>query len=115
MFNFLVSAQDGRYYTGKDFAKKELDKALILEKEHHYTYGRDPLIKDKEMAIKVVEPILFSTYGQKNIELQQPYEIYKFNRYYVISGTLPTGYIGGTFTIIIDETNSRILNMIHYK
>jgi hypothetical protein len=30
-------------------------------------------------------------------------------------GTLPTGYLGGTFLIIIDSRNCQILKLIHGK
>ncbi|HLV50380.1 MAG TPA: NTF2 fold immunity protein [Flavobacterium sp.] len=111
----LVVAQNKRIYLGKEYAKKELDKVLVIEKGNSNIYQKDLLIKSDETAIKVVEPILFERYGQENIESQKPYEVHKIDQYYVISGTLPYGYTGGTFVAIIDETNARILYITHYK
>ncbi len=74
------------------------------------------LIKDKETAISVVEPILFSVYGKENIINERPYECSLNDNYWTISGTLPKGYdVGGTFLIIIDATNSKIIRLIHGK
>lgn len=111
----IVKSQDNRIYLGKEFAKNELDRVLENEKKNRVYVWEDPLINDEETAIKVVEPILFGKYGQKNIELQKPYEVHKIEQYYIISGTLPFGSIGGTFVIIIDETNARVLHLTHYK
>lgn len=113
--NYIVNAQDNRIYLGKKFAQKELDRVLGNEKKNRVYIWEDPLIDDEETAIKVVEPILFGKYGQKNIELQKPYEVHKIDQYYIISGTLPSGSIGGTFVIITDETNARVLEITHYK
>ena len=111
----IVKSQDNRIYLGKKFAQKELDRVVGNEKKNRVYIWEGPLINDEETAIKVVEPILFGKYGQKNIELQKPYEVHKIDQYYIVSGTLPGGSIGGTFVIIIDETNARVLEITHYK
>ncbi|WCM41217.1 YbbC/YhhH family protein [Flavobacterium sp. CBA20B-1] len=113
--NCIVKAQENRVYTGKKFAQKELDLALAIEKENPNYVGVKPLIKNEEMAIQVIEPIVVGKYGKERIELQKPYEVHKIEQYYIISGTLPFGSIGGTFVIIIDETNARVLHLTHYK
>lgn len=116
LFNsYLVNAQENRIYLGKKFAKKELDLALAIEKENPNYVGVKPLIKDEKMEIQVIEPIVVGKYGKERIELQKPYEVHKIEQYYIISGTLPFGFIGGTFVIIIDETNARVLHLTHYK
>jgi NTF2 fold immunity protein len=73
------------------------------------------LIADKETTIAVVEPVLFNIYGEKNIKDQRPYEIYLFNGYWYVGGTLPEGSKGGTFEIIISSANGRIIKLIHGK
>jgi len=67
------------------------------------------------MAIQVIEPIVIGKYGKERIDLQKPYEVHKIEQYYIITGTLPGGSIGGTFVIIIDEKNARVLHLTHYK
>lgn len=113
--SYIVKAQENRIYLGKEFAEKELNLALAIEKENRNYIGDKPLIKDEEMAIQVIEPIVIGKYGKERIELQKPYEVHKIEQYYIISGTLPSGSIGGTFVIIIDENNARVLHLTHYK
>ena len=104
-----------RLILGKDHAKKELKIALSDSTVHNVVSSKTLIIKDGETAINVIEPILFTVYGKSNIRNQQPYEAYLIDNYWVISGTLPKGYLGGTFLIIIDATNSKIIRLTHGK
>ena len=111
---FLLTGQDfkGRVMLGEQHAKDAIKKAIekIDEKPFY-----DTLIKDEETAIAVVEPILFKNYGKKNIINERPYECYLVDRYWYISGTLPKGWKGGVFEIIISSKNGQIIKLIHGK
>jgi len=100
---------------GIEVAKKDLEMALgdttklvILEKN-------ELLIKEENTAIGVAEPILFEIYGKSHIEDQRPYEAYLINNYWVIRGTLNRFSLGGTFLIIIDARNAKVIHIIHEK
>jgi hypothetical protein len=100
---------------GIEVAKKDLEialgdttKLIILEKN-------ELLIKEENTAISVAEPILFEIYGKSNIEDQRPYEAYLINNYWVIRGTLNRFSLGGTFLIIIDARNAKVIHIIHEK
>jgi len=67
------------------------------------------------LAEMVPEPILFSIYGKGNITKQRPYEIYFIDNHWVIIGTLPKDYLGGTFLIIIDSKDSKIIRITYGK
>jgi len=73
------------------------------------------IIKDRLTAINVAEPILFGVFGKANIIKQKPYKIFFIDNYWLIKGTLPKGKIGGTFQIIIDSRNSKVIDIIHGK
>jgi hypothetical protein len=73
------------------------------------------VVKDSLTAIRVAETILFSIYSKDKIIRQQPYEIYSIDNYWIISGTLPQDSHGGTFLIIMDARDSRILKITHGK
>jgi hypothetical protein len=73
------------------------------------------LITDKETAIAMAEPLLFKIYGKEEIESERPYEVYLIDGYWYISGTLPKGYLGGTFIIIINSINGEVIRLIHEK
>ena len=116
VFSFSCSqSKNDRRFLGEKYAKEELDKTLNSKEGHNVIDNRTLIIKNKETAIKLAETILFDMYGKKNIESQKPYDIHRFQNYYVISGTLPKKSIGGTFIIIIDGTNSKILKISHGK
>ena len=108
-------AQNKRLVLGKENAKEELKIALSKKPQHNVVNNKTIIIKDSVTAIKIAEPILFNIYGKQNIEKQKPYEIYLLENYWVISGTLPENYLGGTFLIIIDARNSQNIKITHGK
>ena len=104
-----------RTYFGKSYAEQELKLALSDKSQHNVINKKTSIINDSLTAIKIAEPILFSIYGKDNITEQQPYEIYLIDNYWVIGGTLSKEYIGGTFLIIIDSHDCRIIKITHGK
>ncbi len=100
---------------GETQARNELKIALSDTTIHNLIYPNSIIIKDKETIIKMVEPLLFATYTRENIMKQRPYKAYLVDKYWVISGTLPNGYLGGNFLIIVDATNSKIIRLTHGK
>ncbi|HNI44451.1 MAG TPA: YbbC/YhhH family protein, partial [Chitinophagales bacterium] len=77
--------------------------------------NKTAIIKDSLTAINVAEPILFSIYGKDNITKQRPYEVYFKDNYWLITGTLPSGWKGGTFLIIIDSRDCKVIRISHGK
>jgi NTF2 fold immunity protein len=96
---------------GEKVAKQEITEALKRNRKPFY----DTLITDRETAIAMAEPLLFKICGKENIESERPYEIYLIDGYWYISGTLPKGYLGGTFIIIINSINGEVIRLIHEK
>ena len=110
----LISySQTERSKLGIEYAKQELENALNISSEKQILV--DTVVKSQESAIKYAETILFEIYGQKNIEKQKPYEVYKINGYWIIGGTLPKGMLGGTFLIIVNSQNGQIIKLTHGK
>lgn len=66
MFSTSSYSQDfrGRIVIGKKYADQEVKKAITNKNAKPFY---DTLINNKEMAIAVVEPILFKIYGNENI------------------------------------------------
>jgi NTF2 fold immunity protein len=102
---------EGRIVSGEKVAKQEIENALKRNQKPLY----DTLITDKETAIAVAEPILFKYYGKDDILSERPYEIYLIDGYWYITGTLPEGFKGGTFIIIINSVNGQVIKLIHEK
>jgi hypothetical protein len=100
---------------GEEFAKAELEQSLTDKKLHNVIDNKKEIISDSTTAIDIAEKILFKIYGRENIENQRPYETYKIKNYWSISGTLPQGMMGGTFLIIMDARDGRIIRISHGK
>ena len=109
---FISSGQnyDGRIILGEQGAKQAL-KRILSDRNHKAFY--DTLIKNRETAIAVVEPILFEIYGNEHIIREKPYECYLINGYWYITGTFPKNRKGGVFEIVISSKNGRIMNLTH--
>ncbi|WP_157844475.1 MULTISPECIES: NTF2 fold immunity protein [unclassified Chryseobacterium] len=104
-----------RLILGKSYAQQELKSALTDKEQHNVIDNKSVIIKDSLTAINTAEAILFSIYGKDNITKQRPYETYLIDNHWVISGTLPKGYLGGTFLIIINAFDNKIIKITHGK
>ncbi len=83
-----------------------------------YSYLSDTLmlIKDESTAVAVAEPILFSIYGKSHVEKEKPYRVYLIDNKWYIAGRGPElNEKGGTFEIIIDAKNCKVLFLAHGK
>ena len=107
--------QGSRTILGEESARKVLEQSLTDKTQHNIVDNKRQIIPDSVTAIGVAEKILFRTYGQANIENQRPYEIYRIKNYWSISGTLPQDALGGTFLIIMDSRDGRIIRITHGK
>jgi hypothetical protein len=104
------------------FAKTELETALSESTGHNVIDVNRILIRDSAMAISVVEPILFSVYGKENIVSQRPYSVFHVDNFWILYGSLPlpqseegsiTIVSGGTFLIIINDRNGKVIKLTH--
>lgn len=121
LLSFVLNAcgQDynDRTVLGEEFAKDELKKSLIDTVQYQYksTVSQPLIITDKKSAIAVAEPILFKTYGKKNIMSERPYEIYHIDNFWVMLGTIPKNSLGEGFLIILDERNGKTVRLTHWQ
>jgi hypothetical protein len=115
-FSCKNQSKNERFILGKEFAKKELN-AILKDRggKPMIAGGGLSVIKDSITAVAVAEAILFNIYGKQEIIYERPYEIYLISNHWVLMGTLPKGSDGGTFLIILDAKDSRVLKMTHGK
>lgn len=99
-----------RAYLGQDVAKKRLSEALANPDNYD---GWNKAIVNQEEAIERSEYVAFKKFGKKQIIEQRPYEVHYIDDYWIISGTLPIDYDGGTFVIIINSKDGRIIRLYH--
>ena len=104
-----------RLILGKKYAEAELKSALSDTAKHNVINSKTIIIKDSLTATTIAESVLFEIYGKTNITKQKPYEIYHIDNYWVLTGTLPKNWVGGTFLIIMDDRNSQIIKITHGK
>jgi hypothetical protein len=112
----IFSCFDLYCQTNSDSLNRAIIKESITDKSLHNVLNLNkPIIKDSITAISVAEPILFGLYGKKTILSEKPYSIHHIDNYWMISGTLPKGSLGGTFLIIIDEMDCKVIRITHGK
>ena len=107
-----------RIGVSEEFAKNRMDEVLSDTTSWRWNRGDQQifLIKTKEDAISIAEPILFGIYGKEKILSERPYGVFKFDHYWYLSGSLPRLYTaGGGFEIILDSRDARVLHITHYK
>lgn len=92
------------------FAESELKNALIKNE-----VLSDKVISDSQTAVDVAEIVLFKIYGKNNIIKQRPYDVNFTENHYVINGTLPQNMKGGTFLIILNSKDGKIIKLTHGK
>lgn len=103
---------------GKQAAQKQLNQTLYSERVGNVVNQKFSLIKTAQTAVAIVEPLLFSIYGEKTIVESRPYEVQKIDNYWILLGKNardPEGSGGGYFLIILNEMDSRIVRMDYLK
>ncbi|WNJ17150.1 NTF2 fold immunity protein [Pontibacter sp. G13] len=106
---------DDRFHLDSISVAKLVDIAIENIETHNVINDDHRLINTKEKAIELAEFYLFDIYGKKEILNQKPYDIFLIKNHWLIKGTLKKGYKGGTFLIIFDSTNGKILQITHGK
>lgn len=97
---------------GEENARKQLVEVL-KGKGQPFTW--DTLIKTPSTAIAIAEPLLFDVFGKEQILSEKPYEVYLIDGYWYLAGTIPKGWKGGGFEIILSAKDAKIIRLTHYK
>ena len=93
---------------------RQIIKRALTDKTNYHTLV-NKVIPDKKTAISVAEPILFNGYGKDQIIAEKPYNVALIDGYWILSGTLPDGYVGGTFLIILSAKNGKVIKVTQGK
>jgi hypothetical protein len=109
LFSCGQQLSDSEIKTDRDIIKNALNdktgKSVCVEK----------VVPDKATAVAIAEPILFNVYGKDQILHERPYVVNFVDGYWVLSGSLPKGWWGGTFLIVVSAKDGRVIRLIHYK
>lgn len=115
----IAGCQRKRLYDkteGETYARKRIQEVLA-DTIYAHDRGQQILVNNGELAIKIVEPILFDKYGEEMILDEKPYQAFKVDNYWLVRGSTPDdpNFEGGAFEIIIDSRDARVVRVIHYK
>jgi len=94
---------------------RDIVYASISDSTLHNAIKLKPILTKEEKVIEYAEMILWDIYGKKRIKKQKPYNVYLIDKYWFLKGTLPKGMKGGTFMIIIDSRNYKVIRLTHGK
>ena len=97
---------------GEAYARQQVQRVTKAAPELPFY---KPLLPTRVVAIAVAEPLLFSIYGKENIIRQRPYEAYLINGFWYLAGTLPQDMDGGTFELVVEAKNGRVVELTHGK
>ncbi len=113
--NLSYSQENNDHWRISKEQAKSIVNETLKDSTTHNVIGKESILTTDKKVIEFAEIILFDIYGKKNIERQKPYDIFQIDKYWLISGTLSKGIIGGTFMMIIDSRNYKIIRLTHGK
>lgn len=111
----IIFGQETERWKITEKQAKEIIRESLSDSTRHNVIGLRPILTKRKKAIEFAELVLWDIYGKKNIKKQKPYDVFLIDNYWFLSGTLPKGWKGGTFTIIIDSRNCKIVRLTHGK
>ena len=89
----------------------------VIEENKKFKYAGAQPKRNKlskiEALIDIVENTLFPIYTEEQIKKEMPYVISKYKNKWFLHGSLPDGWVGGVFEIIINSETSEIESLIH--
>jgi hypothetical protein len=74
-------------------------------------------VPDAATAIKIAEAVWIPIYGQKQIEEERPFKakLVQNGSVWLVYGTLPEGWVGGTAVVRIRKSDGKIIYLTHEK
>lgn len=73
------------------------------------------IVPDSLTAVRVAVDLLTPIYGQKQIASERPFTARLMEDRWVVSGSLPKGWIGGVAVIEISKRDGRVISVSHGK
>jgi hypothetical protein len=73
------------------------------------------VVPDEQTAIRIAEAILLPIYGEKTINSERPLRASLRGGVWMVEGTLPKGFDGGTAVVRLSRDDGRVLFIAHYQ
>lgn len=72
-------------------------------------------VPDAVTAIKIAEAVWIPIYGEETLKDEKPFTARLVNGVWIVQGTLPKGWDGGTAYAEISKETGCVLNVTHFK
>lgn len=107
-------------YVGEDTINDHFDeiRSMYIKEEDPFGVYNKPkgIIPNPDVAVYIAEKILIPTYDSVSIITQRPYKVKLLNKYiWCIRGQKNSNSEGGTFSILINKNDGRIISISHGK
>ena len=72
-------------------------------------------VPDEHTAFAIAVAVWIPIYGRQQIENEKPYKAKLNNGVWIVTGSLPEGFDGGTAVAEISQEDGRVLKVIHHQ
>jgi hypothetical protein len=76
---------------------------------------KDGYVPDARTAVRIAEAVLIPIYGAKQIHSEKPLKGKLDGDIWIVTGTLPSGMVGGVAEVKISKQTGEIVGLIHGK
>jgi hypothetical protein len=76
---------------------------------------KDGYVPDAKTAVRIAEAVLIPIYGGKQIDSEKPLSGKLDGDIWIVTGTLPSGMVGGVAEVKISKQTGEIVGLIHGK
>jgi hypothetical protein len=70
-------------------------------------------VADEQVALELAESVLVAKYGRAQIETEKPLRAELRDSVWLVTGTLPSGHVGGVAQVEINQSDARVLRIDH--
>jgi hypothetical protein len=72
-------------------------------------------VPDEATAIKIALAVLTPIYGEEVLASERPFKATLRRDVWTVSGSIPTGHVGGAAEVRLSKTTGAILRVVHFK
>jgi len=91
---------------------RELEDSLRGVKSYKPAKG---FVPDETTAVRIAEAVLIPIYGEGQIRSERPFKARLRGEIWLVSGTVPAGFVGGAAVVKIAKSDGRIVFVTHQE
>jgi NTF2 fold immunity protein len=112
-FFAITRAESEKEIYEKDAAQEVRD---ALQQKEPLPWKKDGLVvPTPEVAKAIHRAVAGAVYGQRDVDNERPFHAIRSGAYWVVFGSLPKGFVGGTAVTVIRASDGRVMRIIHYE